>query len=164
VTVGWPESYQGRVRALVGDEEPLLFVGARCVAADEDGRILLIRRSDNGQWALPAGAMELGESLADCAARELREETGLVAVEWEPFAFYSGPRFTGTNMWGHTYQVFSTAFWIRRWTGALARMTEETTDAAYVPIDDLPERLSRSVRETLDDFVAFRRHGRFIAK
>jgi 8-oxo-dGTP pyrophosphatase MutT (NUDIX family) len=107
VSVAWDESYQGQLRALAGDDRPLLFIGARCVVVDEDDRVLLIRRADNGEWALPAGAMELGESIGEC---------------------------------------------------------DETTDAAFYPLDRLPSGLARSVAETVDDFVGFRRTGRFVAK
>ena len=48
------------------------------VAVTNDaGEILLIRRSDNGNWALPGGAVDLGESLTQAAVRETREETGV---------------------------------------------------------------------------------------
>ncbi|MEP6984348.1 MAG: NUDIX domain-containing protein, partial [Chloroflexota bacterium] len=40
-------------------------------------RVLLTRRTDNGRWCLPGGAMEAGESLAETCIREVREETGL---------------------------------------------------------------------------------------
>lgn len=44
---------------------------------DEDGRILLIRRSDNGKWAMPGGALEVGETPAEGVLREALEETGV---------------------------------------------------------------------------------------
>jgi 8-oxo-dGTP pyrophosphatase MutT (NUDIX family) len=47
------------------------------VVANDAGEILLIRRSDNGNWALPGGAIDLGESLTQAAIRETREETGI---------------------------------------------------------------------------------------
>jgi 8-oxo-dGTP pyrophosphatase MutT (NUDIX family) len=48
------------------------------VAVTNDvGEVLLIRRSDNGNWALPGGAVDLGESLTQAAVRETREETGV---------------------------------------------------------------------------------------
>ena len=55
----------------------MLFVGARGVILDDQNRLLLIQRSDNHRWAIPAGAMELGESMEECAIREVWEETGL---------------------------------------------------------------------------------------
>ena len=57
------------------------------------GELLLIRRL-NGQWALPGGVMELGESIEDTAVRETREETGVeVAVE-RAVGIYSRPEFS----------------------------------------------------------------------
>ena len=47
------------------------------LAVDGQGRVLLQRRRDTGQWALPMGKMELGETPSGCAIRETREETGL---------------------------------------------------------------------------------------
>jgi 8-oxo-dGTP pyrophosphatase MutT (NUDIX family) len=43
---------------------------------DENGRILLLRRKDNDKWTMPGGTMDFGESLGQCAVREVREETG----------------------------------------------------------------------------------------
>ncbi len=51
---------------------------------DEDGRMLLIRRADNGRWAMPGGAMAVGETPAEAVAREAFEETGMRV---EPVAF-----------------------------------------------------------------------------
>src|SRR5215472_17335933 len=44
---------------------------------NEMGELLLIRRSDNDNWALPGGGVDIGESLAQAAVRETREETGV---------------------------------------------------------------------------------------
>jgi 8-oxo-dGTP pyrophosphatase MutT (NUDIX family) len=89
VALTWAESYLGRVRTSVGDADTILFVGARGVILDEQQRILLIQRSDNHRWAIPAGAMELGESIEECAIREVWEETGLRATSLTPFAFHT---------------------------------------------------------------------------
>ena len=59
-------------------------VGAEAVVPDEKGRVLLIKRVDNGTWSLPSGWIEPGESPAEAAIRETGEETGL---DVEPIEF-----------------------------------------------------------------------------
>jgi 8-oxo-dGTP diphosphatase len=49
--------------------------------ARQDGRWLLVRRSDVGEWALPGGTLEWGETIRGCAVRELAEEAGIDACE-----------------------------------------------------------------------------------
>ena len=58
-------------------DRPLVGVGAVIV---QDGRAVIVERSTEplkGQWSIPGGALELGETLRQCAAREALEETGL---------------------------------------------------------------------------------------
>jgi len=161
--ISWADSYLGQLRALVG-QRPLLFVGARAVARDDAGRLLLIQRADNGHWAVPAGAMELGESIADCAARELSEETGLRAAGLTPFGLYTGPATLHTNMYGDTYQLFIVAFRVDGWTGTLLTETEESTDAGFFALDALPAPLAVSVRESLADLTEYERTGQLALK
>jgi mutator protein MutT len=56
------------------------FVGVGAVLVDEGGRVLLVKRRFEplaGQWSLPGGAVDVGETLEACVIREMREETGL---------------------------------------------------------------------------------------
>ena len=158
----WGESYLGRVRTSVGDTDTLLFVGARGVILDDQNRILLIQRSDNHRWAIPAGAMELGESMEDCAIRETWEETGLRATSLTPFAFYTN--YTFTNSFGHTYQQILMSFRIHTWEGELLRQTEESVDAGFFPVDALPGPASFIIDETLADLASFEATGRLVLK
>ena len=48
----------------------------------EEGRVLLVRQTlrERSRWNLPGGSLEVGETLAACLVREMREETGLMVV------------------------------------------------------------------------------------
>ncbi|HEY8041351.1 MAG TPA: NUDIX hydrolase [Polyangiaceae bacterium] len=56
-------------------------VGIAAAARTRDGRWLLIRRADTGEWALPGGTLEWGETLRDSIVRELAEEAGVDRCE-----------------------------------------------------------------------------------
>lgn len=163
MSLPWNESYFGRLRELAGDRT-LLLTATRVVVRDDRGRLLLIRRADNGVWSVPAGAMELGESIADCAARELHEETGLSAAELTPFALHTGPGYTYRNMFGDTYQHFVVLFRADRWDGELVRKTDETIDAGFFDLAEPPEPLSRTVAETMADLAGFEATGRLVVR
>lgn len=162
-SIGWADSYFGQLRALAGNRT-LILIATRAVVRDDAGRHLLIRRSDNGVWALPAGAMELGESIEDCAVREVREETGLRAAAVTPFALHTGPGYTHVNMYGDTYQHFVVLFRVDTWDGALVRRTDETTGAGFYTATEWPEPISPTVAETLDDLAAFEDTGHLVVK
>lgn len=62
------------------------------VAIVSEGRVLLTRREDFDVWCLPGGQVDAGESLAEAARREVREETGLEVRIERLVGMYSGPR------------------------------------------------------------------------
>lgn len=161
--MSWADSYHGKLRASAGDEEVLIMVGARCLLRDAQGRILLIRRSDNGLWAVPAGGLELGDSIRQCAIREAYEETGLTPTELTPIAIYSGAGTTETNQWGHTYQFHITVFLATAWTGELVTETDETTDAGWYHPDQLPSPRADVVDLSLELLERYDRTGQFEA-
>lgn len=70
------QDYISYIRSKVGHDKVILnFAGG--ILADDEGRVLLQLRGDKKTWAIPGGAMELGESSADTAVREFFEETGI---------------------------------------------------------------------------------------
>ena len=68
------------------------IVTGGAVIKDESGRILLQRRSDYGNWGLPGGAMEPGESIEETMIREVKEETGIILKEYQFLTVYTGER------------------------------------------------------------------------
>ena len=76
-TIGWlPSQTLGLVREVARHLLRRPVVGICAVARTADGRVLLVRRGDTGQWALPGGTLEWGEELARALPREIQEETG----------------------------------------------------------------------------------------
>ena len=69
-----------------------IIVTGGAIIRDHQERILLQRRSDYGNWGLPGGGMEAGESVEETMRREVLEETGLVVNDHELYGVYSGPR------------------------------------------------------------------------
>lgn len=69
-----------------------IVVTGGAIIRDQHNRILLQRRSDYGNWGLPGGAMESGESIEETMKREVFEETGLQVNEHELYAVYTGAR------------------------------------------------------------------------
>ena len=99
----YEESYVGQLRKLVGNRM-LLTPGVRALIRDERGRILFIRRSDNGRWGMPAGGIELRETVLEALRREVNEETGLDVFTATLIAIYSGRRHTFKSAYGDNYQ------------------------------------------------------------
>lgn len=74
---------QGR-DGITGPSAPQVGVGAVVIS---DGKVLLVKRGKDpgrGYWAIPGGGVELGESLAEAAEREIKEETGVIIRAREP--------------------------------------------------------------------------------
>ncbi|GIE98795.1 NUDIX hydrolase [Paractinoplanes rishiriensis] len=97
--------YVRTLRAHIG-HDLLLLPGVSAVVRDGDGRILLLRRGDNGRWSLPAGMVDPGEQPADAIVREIYEETGVVAevdrvagAATHPVEYPNGDRCEYLNVW-----------------------------------------------------------------
>jgi 8-oxo-dGTP pyrophosphatase MutT (NUDIX family) len=80
------------------------------IVCDDQGRVLMIHKTDNDRWALPGGGHEPGESIADTVVRETKEETGY-DVEVETITgTYTNPRHVMAYDDGEVRQQFSIAF------------------------------------------------------
>lgn len=119
-----------------------------CVVLDDKGRIALVHRKDNGLWALPGGGMELGESIEDCAVREVKEETGLEVEITGLVGVYTNPNHVMKYDDGEVRQQFSLCYRSRLLGGELA-FDSESTEIAWVEpstIGDLQMHPSMKLR------------------
>ncbi|CAJ62943.1 MULTISPECIES: NUDIX domain-containing protein [Frankia] len=128
---------------------------ATVVVPDERGRVLLIRRSDNGRWALPGGQMEVGESLPEAAAREVGEETGLTVEIIGILGTYTDPRHVIAYDDGEVRQQFAVCFEARVTGGTLLADGSEAKEARFVAVEELDTlNLHPSMRLRVDHFFA----------
>ncbi|OLB77089.1 MAG: NUDIX hydrolase [Actinobacteria bacterium 13_2_20CM_2_71_6] len=131
-----------------------LVAAASAVVTDEQGRIVLHRRTDNRLWALPGGTMELGESLADTVIREVREETGLDVEPRYVIGVYSDPQHVFAYDDGEVRQEYSVCVACRLTGGSLAVSDESTEFATFAreQIENLP--MHERIRVRILDFLA----------
>ena len=123
---------------------------------DDEGRVLLIRRSDNHQWALPGGAMEVGETAAHGVLREILEESGVYAEPVALIGLFDVPPREGVTR----HHLYSALFLCR----PVADKPPEAPSHAHESIDQgwfhphsLPEPMSDRQRQRITE--AFRVHG-----
>ena len=113
------------------------FVGCDVFVVDEAGRVLLIRRRDNGLWALPGGCQDLGETPAECARRECREETGLEVRVTRLLGVFSSQRYAHVHSPWKDNEFCHLLFQAVAVGGSLGS-SEETTEAAFFAGGELP--------------------------
>ena len=120
-------------------------------------KVLHTRRTDNGRWCLPGGAMDPGESASECCARGVLEETGLVVSVGRLIGVYSTPHRITEYADGNRKQALDLVFEAVRISGELS-VSDETTELGYF----LPEQMkSMDVMELFHERVndAFARKG-----
>ena len=161
------ESYLGRLRQHVG-HDLLLSPGAQVLVLDEDGRALLLRRSDTFEWALPAGACEPGASFRTTAARELFEETGVTVDEGAliPFASISEPGLHTIHYPnGDVVHAFALCFWTNSTSAQPLRSDGEASEFVWSDLRlPLPTPTSRVATMAIKLYQQYTETGLFQAR
>lgn len=102
-----------------------------------NGRVLLIRRSDNGNWSMPGGAQDPGESLTTTAIRETQEETGVTVRITGLVGIFTDPKhvvhYTSND---EVRQEFTVIYRAAYQAGTL-KNSDESIDVSWVPIERL---------------------------
>lgn len=116
------------------------------VAVIQDGKILLTKRDDFEVWCLPSGAVEPGESVAQAAIRETREETGIEVKLTKLVGVYSklGP-------WD---EIHSILFHAKPIGGELRTQIGETTEVRYFNPNEIPNELLYGQRQRILDALS----------
>ena len=129
--------YVKSLREVVG-HRLLLLPGVAAIIRDEDGGILLHRRADDGEWSLPAGAIDPGETPAEAITREVREETGLGVVPEFILGVFGGARFRHHYPNGDETEYTVVVFDCRVTEGKLEAQDGEAVELRYFAPEEVP--------------------------
>ncbi|WP_405137607.1 NUDIX hydrolase [Nocardia sp. NBC_01388] len=115
-----------------------LVPGGSALVVDAQGAILLQRRRDSGNWSLPGGIMEIGETLEECVVRETKEESGLDIEITGLLGIYTDPEHVIAYADGEIRQEFSVTFYGRVCGGQVA-VSDESTEVRFVGLDEVAD-------------------------
>jgi 8-oxo-dGTP pyrophosphatase MutT (NUDIX family) len=132
------------LRASAG-HQLLWLPGVTALVFDDEGRVLLNRRSDNGKWSLIGGIPDPGEQPAACAVREVYEETAVRCVAERIVLVQASDPVRYDN--GDVCQYMDTTFHCRAVGGEARVNDDESLDVGWFSLDALPD---------LSEFALFR--------
>ena len=139
-----------QLRQYIG-HRPILMVGAGILLLDEQNRLLLMKRSDNGCWGMPGGATEPGEVIEEAAKRETLEETSLEVREISLFGVFSGPELYYKYPNGDEVYNVTIAYVSHDWRGEL-KLNDEHSEWNWFSVSDIPEDISPPIKPVIEQF------------
>ena len=120
-----------------------------------DGKHVLVEeRSDDGYIDFPGGTLDLGETIEECAIRELKEETGIIADSLELFKIYTGELTKYTYVNGDDMYGVDVVYLVRKFHGELKPQKDEVNKLVFVKLDDIKGKLSPRNKQIIKDLKA----------
>ena len=145
--------YIAEMRKLVG-HRTLIQCAASVICIDDQGRLLLGKRSDNKMWGYSGGAVEIDERVEDCAKRELYEEMGVTAEELEFFYVNSGPEAHYVYPNGDEVSNFEIIYICRKWHGEPKSLDGEMEELRFLSCDEINlSEISPPIRHVLAAYI-----------
>lgn len=141
--------YISDIRKYVG-HRPIMATAAMCIVYHREKGLLFEKRSDNGMWCVPGGAIELGESLEQALAREVKEETGLDIANPKLFDVVASVHMVYPNQ----DEVYYTdvVYIVEEFSGTLC-CDEESTELRWFPPDSLPKEIMPTQTGYIEKFL-----------
>ncbi|WP_328410957.1 NUDIX hydrolase [Nocardia sp. NBC_00403] len=112
-------------------------VAVSAFVRDHDGRILMIRRTDNDKYSIPGGGLDAGETVTAAVVREVREETGIDVEVSGLVGIFSNPDHVIAYDDGEVRQEFSICFRADPVGGTL-RTSSESKEVLWIAAQDIP--------------------------
>ncbi|MGK0555388.1 NUDIX hydrolase [Macrococcus capreoli] len=127
-------NYIKKMRQHVG-HDCLIVIGAG-VIVEQDDKILLEQRADNGLWGIPGGLIEIGEKVKEAAIREVTEETGLIPKDVDLFGIYSGEDYIVKYPNGDEVYSVTIVFYTKQFSGEL-KISDESKKLRFVSREEI---------------------------
>lgn len=121
--------------------------------------LLMLHRKDNKKWTMPGGTMEFGESLTDCALREVKEESGLDVAIKDIIGTYTDPNIRVAYSDGEVRQEFTIVYYGEALNYTVS-LDDESSQFKWVSLDkilDLP--LADSQKRRIRDVIEYLNSG-----
>lgn len=139
---------------------PLVLPHSVVVLFNEEGKVLLEERADDGYFDFPGGGIDLKESAKDAARRELKEETNLIADELELFKVYSGEithyvYFNGDEIYG-----VDLIYLCYKYHGEMIPQKEEVKSLAFYDLHNMPNKMSIRNKAIIKDLLERLENGK----
>lgn len=145
--------YYKYLRQYVG-HRPIILPGAVVIMINEENEILLQKRHD-GNWGLPGGLMDLGESFEQVAKREVFEETGLTIKHLTLLNVYSGQEYYLKVANGDELYSATAVYFTKDISGVMKVDESESERMEYFGVNQLPERLSEKDHQFILDYLEY---------
>ena len=133
-------NYIAEMRKHVG-HDVVMTVGCGVLIENEKGEVLLQKRSDTGEWCVPGGALEPGETYIEAATRELSEEVGIKVSDLKLFGLYSGADREIHYPNGDVVYSLSVIFITKSFTGEISDSDSEVLEHRFFDKNSIPSDL-----------------------
>lgn len=145
--------YIMELRELVG-HRTIIQCAASIIIVNEEGKLLLGKRTDNHKWGYSGGSVEIDEKVEDCAKRELFEEMGIIADELEFFMVNSGPPAHYIYPNGDEVSNVEIIYVCHKYHGEIKAQSEEMEEIGFFDIADIDlEMISPPIRPVIQRYM-----------
>ncbi|PAE16184.1 DNA mismatch repair protein MutT [Virgibacillus sp. 7505] len=139
------------LRQYVG-HRPIILPGSVVIIVNKQNEILLQERHD-GNWGLPGGLMDLGESFEEVAKREVFEETGLIVENLKLLNVHSGSNSYLKVPNGDELYSATAVYYTKNFSGDMKIDYNESKDMRYFATDNLPNELNGNDKDYIEEYV-----------
>ncbi|WP_407268314.1 NUDIX hydrolase [Radiobacillus sp. PE A8.2] len=143
--------YYKYLRRYVGSR-PIILPGSVVIILNEQNQVLLQKRKD-GNWGLPGGLMDLGESFEEVAKREVFEETGLIVKNLRLLSVFSGADYYFRVSNGDELYSVTAVYYTKDISGDMKIDYSESEKMQYFSINSLPDKLTDEYRGFIEQYI-----------